>query len=82
MHYRHCCGGTRPSHPQTSKFMYFPCMVQSLITFPRRFVDRIRRFCMGSGCARAKYSSRLLCYMKEKEDLRAEVVEVGLPFAV
>ena len=37
---------------------------------------------MGLDSKQAKYSSRLLCYMKEKEDLRAEVVEVGLLFTV
>ena len=35
---------------------------------------------MGSDRKRAKYSARLLCYMKDKEDLRTEVVEVGTPF--
>lgn len=37
---------------------------------------------MGSDHKQAKYSSRLLCYMKEKGDLRAEVVEVGLLLTV
>lgn len=48
--------------------------------FGRRFADRVQRFCVGSDRKRAKYSARLLCYMKDKEDLRAEVVEVGIPF--
>jgi hypothetical protein len=46
----------------------------------RRFADRIRRFCLGSNRKRAKYSARLLCYIKDKEELRAEVVEVSSPF--
>lgn len=44
---------------------------------PRRFADRIRRFCLGSDPRRAKYSARLLCYIKDKEELPAEVVEVS-----
>ena len=72
-----------PSLTPTDKWVFIlPSVTQSLSRFPRRFSDRIRRFCMGSDRKRAKYSSRLLCYMKEKEHLRAEVVEVGLLFAV
>jgi sister-chromatid-cohesion protein PDS5 len=51
-----------------------------LLTSPSRFVDRVRRFCLGSDRKRAKYSARLLCHTKDKEELRAEVVEVGPPF--
>ncbi|KAF9652585.1 ARM repeat-containing protein [Thelephora ganbajun] len=47
----------------------------SLTPTDKRFVDRIRRFCLGSDRKRTKYSARLLCYMKDKEDLREEVVE-------
>lgn len=80
MHYRHCYSGTRPLLPQTSEFPRLPYLFQLLITFGRRFADRVRRFCIGSDRKRAKYSARLLCYMKGREDLRAEVVEVGAPF--
>lgn len=80
MRYQHCCSGTRLSRLQTSKFPRLLIIFQLLNTFGRRFVDRVRRFCTGSDRKRAKYSARLLCYMKDKEDLRTEVVEVSTPF--
>lgn len=54
-------------------------MPRSLLSSPRRFEERIRRFCVGSDRKRAKYSARLLCHIKDKEVLRAEVVEVSSP---
>ena len=48
----------------------------SLTLFHRRFVDRITRFVLESGHRRSKFSARLLCCSKNRDELCTEAVDV------
>jgi sister chromatid cohesion protein PDS5 len=60
----------------TDKSVNYCTLILSLTLSYRRFVDRITRFVLESGHKRAKFSARLLCCFKNRDDLCAEAVNV------